>query len=74
MEDLNLIFEESGAIVVGNHIELLVPAMTMVIFPRGSIITRSSGERFYVASYGEKTRKDGMLFVRMTLEKQPKLP
>jgi len=71
MEELNLIFEESGATVVGNNIDLLVPAMMMVLFPRGSMITRKNGDRFYVASYGEKVRKEGMLFVRMTLEKYP---
>jgi hypothetical protein len=69
MEDLKLIFEEAGATVVGGKVELLVPAMMMVLFPRGSTIIRKNGEKFNVVSYGEKVRKDGMLFVRMTLDK-----
>jgi hypothetical protein len=71
MKDLNLIFEETGVTVVGGRIEILVPAITMVLFPRGSAMTRSNGEKLYVVSYGEKFRKDGMLFVKMILDKNP---
>lgn len=71
MEDLNLIFEQSGVTVVGGRMEMLVPAMMMVLFPRGSSIVRGNGEKFHVISYGEKFRKDGMLFVKMVLDKNP---
>lgn len=71
MENLNLIFEEAGATVVGGRVELLVPAMTMVLFPRGSSMIRANGEKYYVISYGEKFRKEGMLFVKMLLDKNP---
>jgi len=32
---------------------------------------RANGEKYYVISYGEKFRKEGMLFVKMVLDKNP---